>query len=425
MPTRRSANTQPPPEAVASAAHQALAAVKGALHTVIASFPRPATGPSELARRLDIHQTLAWKILRIAGSHDLFLDVQYLPGVEGIEIFLAAAQAAGIDATLLAPVRAAVGEFQLLVETYAGDRASLEQMLSALSEDQRVQADSRPFRKAGFRCACSMLGAKAGVRVLSKVLHSSADGRTMDIALIRGFINMRRIRPGAPIPLARVVVLDNDGSARRESAAEPIDPSGVHAGVPLLGAFCSNPLPQIRIGMGPDGTPEHQLADAPVGERAATTVYSGEVRLAAASRFRDEHNLVSNTAVSIRLPIERLVIDVWVHRELGFETAPAALLFGELCGTPWYKQVARHADRLPLAERPVTLGSGLGRARLSDAPAYVDVMRFGFARLGWNPEEFLLHRLSVEYPMVGTALVMQLPLPMHQGPAAVDERAFI
>ncbi len=249
------------------------------------------------------------------------------------------------------------------------------------------------------------------VRVLSKLLHPSADGRMMDIAMVRGFVGMRRIRPGAPLPLARVVVLDNDGKARHAAESRPIDPEGVQNGVPLLREFCSNPLPAIRVVPGPDGIAEHQLGESPIGELAAATVFSGEVQFAAASRFRDEHNAVSNTAVSVRTPIESLVIDLWAHRSLFPDVHPACLLYGETCGTPWYRQLPASADRLPHAESVRTLGTGLTRARLSDVTDYVDVMRTSFERLGWEAEEFVLHRLRVEYPVIATALVVQVPLP--------------
>lgn len=379
-------------------------------HVLIALRSRD-RGPRELARRLAIHPTLAWKMLRIVQSRDLFADSQYLPGAEGLATFLAAAADRGVPAATITATRNAFQGVQRLIDEHAGDRTTLEQMLSALSNDARVQSDSRPFRKAGFRCASSTWGMQIRVRVLSKILRPSETEPLMDIALIRAFVGMRRIRPGAPIPLARVVVLDNDGKSRREARPRPIDPEGVCAGVPLLRAFCSDPLPEIRIAPGPDGGPEQQLAEAPIGESAAATVFSGEVQMAAASRVRDAHNRVSNTAVSVRTPIESLVIDLWAHRDLFKDQTPIGMLYGEACGVAWYKQSPASAERLPLAEIVRTIGPGLARARLTDVPEYVDVMRYAFETLRWNAEEFTLHRLRVDYPVIATAVVMQVPLP--------------
>jgi hypothetical protein len=402
-----------PHETLPELARETLHEVQASLAAIIAALRIPERRSRELARRLKLHPTLAWKVLRIATTHNLFADVQYLPGDTGVEIFLAACAERGVAGSLIARVRAALANFKSLVETHAGDRTSLEQMLVGMSDNAAVQADSRPFRRAAFRCASSTWGMQVRMRLLSKILHPSEGGRLMDIALVHGFIGMRRIRPGAPLPLARVVVLDNDGKARLIPESRPIDPEGVRAGVPMLRKFCSEPCPEVRIAMSPEGVLEQQLGKAPIGERAAATVFSGEVQFRAASRFRDEHNTESNTAVSVRTPIETLVLDVWAHHSLFGSVHPEAALYGEVCGTPWYLQPPQSADRLPMAESVRALGVGLARSRLTEAPSYVEVMRTTFQHLGWDAEEFMLHRLRVEYPVIATAVVMRFPLPIE------------
>lgn len=390
---------------------------------MLRALGRGASRPRDLTRTLGVHQTLAWKIMRVARSHDLFADAAYIPGVDGLDRFLTAAAACNVPTAHLDRVRQAYTAFQQLVREHARDRASLDQMLTSLADDHRAQADTRSFRKAGFRCASITWGMQTRIRILAKILAPSETSRQLDLVLIRGFIGMRRIRPGAPLTLARVVVLDNDGHARRAATSQPLDPVGVQAGVPLLRAFCSSDLPPVRLVPGPDGVPEQQLGEGPIGERAAVSLFSGEWQHAAVSRYRDEHNTVSNTAVSVRSPIETMVIDLWAHKDIFGRSKPKAMLFGELRGIPWYRQHAGAAERLPLAEDVVTLGRDLARARITGAPIYTDVMNDAFTRRDWNPADFVLHRLKMEYPVIATAMVLQMPLP--EAPQHSQSRARI
>ncbi|HZW07497.1 MAG TPA: hypothetical protein VFF65_10265, partial [Phycisphaerales bacterium] len=148
-----------------------------------------------------------------------------------------------------------------------------------------------------------------------------------------------------------------------------------------------------------------------LGGKAGMTVYFGEVHRSAASAFSDEHNTFSNTALTVRMPTEAAVVDVWTHRSLFAGTGPRTLYFGELSGVPWYEQVPGHAERLEMAERAQTVGAGLNAAPLPDVPEYPALIAEAFARLGWNAYDFTLHRLRVEYPAVATAMVVQFDLP--------------
>jgi hypothetical protein len=397
-----------------SQARQVLTEIRAGFAAIIASIHPPVRRPRDLCKTLGLHQTLAWKILRIIEGPDLFADAQYIPGPAGIDAFLQSAAAQGAPPATIQRTRDAFVRYRSLIGVHAGDRASLELMLGGLGAD-KGPTDYRTLRKAGFRCASATWGVQIRTRLLSKILNPGTAPGMMDVALIRGFIGMRRIRPGAPLTLARVVVLDNDGKARRAAQSQPIEPESAAGGLNYLRPFCSDPLPEIRIAPGPDGNPEHQLGEAAVGEASAATVFSGEVLHSSVSRYRDEHNQFSNTAVVARAPMETVVIDLWSHRDLFPGAAPKALHFGELCGVPWYKQLPGSAEILPLQDRVEVIGTGLDAARLSGVPVYRDLMTHAFTRLGWNPDHFLLYRLKMDYPPIATALVLQVPLPV--GPA--------
>jgi hypothetical protein len=390
-------------------ARAVLADVRAAMSGLLAAFDPPIVRPRDLCRVLGLHQTLAWKVCRVVEGPDLFADARFIPGPSGLQAFHDAVASHGIAPGLVEESRRACESFHALIGSHAGDRASLDLMLNGMVTDSSVQTDGRSLRKQGFRCASATWGVQMKTRLLSKILSPGAAPGMMDVALIRGFVGMRRIRPGAPLTLARVVVLDNDGKARRQVVPEPLEPESVESGVYLLRQFCSEPLPEIRIVPGPDGTPEQQLGEAPIGR--AATVFSGEVMRSSVSRYRDEHNRFSNTALVARAPVEAAVIDLWAHREVLPDPSTRGLLYGELCGVPWYKQVPASAETLPFQDRPRFMGSGVNAARLAGVPRYRDVMEHSFSCLGWDPDDFVLHRLRVEYPVMATAMVLQATLP--------------
>jgi hypothetical protein len=206
------------------------------------------------------------------------------------------------------------------------------------------------------------------------------------------------------------MVVENQG--RDRTRIEALIPEEITAGAPLMKRYCSRPLPPTQIGRSPRGLPVYELGEAPLGGKTGMTVYLGEVYRSAATAYQDEQNPFVNTAMTVRLPMECAVIDVWVHRAvIDAATQPRTFYYGELSGVPWYEQVPEHAERLEMAERAQTIGPGLNAAPLAGVPEYQDLIAETFTRLKWDPKEFVLRRLRVEYPSVATAMVVQLDMP--------------
>lgn len=396
-------------------ARAVLADLRTALSRLMGGIGVPIRHPRHLRDALGLHQTLAWKMLRVVQTTDLLSDAQYIPGPAGFETFLRAATERGVDAALISEARTAFGRFRAMIDAQAGDRPSLEMMLNGLSEaEDSAASDSRAARKAGFRCASSTWGVQIRTRLLSQIIAPSEEPGMLDFAIIRGSIGMRRIRPGAVLPIGPMMLLDDETQLPVPSV-RPLDPESATGGMGLLKDFCSQPLPRIVVGKSPRGTPEHQLGEAPVGGKEGMTVYFGEVHRAVAPRHREGKNDCSNTALTTRLPIETAVIDVWAHRGTFENMKARGLLYGELSGVPWYEQVEGHKEQLVLAERVEALGPGLHNAALIDVPEYRDIMAMAFDRLGCEADGFTLHRLRVEYPVIATALVVQLDMPEKRG----------
>lgn len=288
-------------------------------------------------------------------------------------------------------------------------------MLNGLIEGEEggeaTARESRAIRRAGFRCATSTWGVQARTRILSTIARPSVAPGKIDFTLIRGAIGMRRVRPGAVLPIAPMVVKDDDGSLQRELPSRALDPTGIHKDLPLIRRFCTSPLPEIRVGRTPRGTPEYQLGELPIGGKEGVTFYFGERHHTADYGHPDQSGSYSNTALTIHMPTETAVVDVWTHRDLYPDARPRGRLIGELFGTPWFDQHPDFAERLVLPEQPETIGAGLRSAHVVDAPEYADVIAYAFDQLEWNAEDFTLHRLRLEFPVIATALVLQMVRP--------------
>lgn len=387
-----------------------------ALDGVLVSLPgepRP-TRPRDLVARLGLHHSLAWKIIRISSGCDPMGNAQFIPGRAGMDLFLGAAERAGAEPEAVLQVREAFARFRAMVESHAGDRPTLDLMLGGLAPESGSPVDRPALRRAAYLCNSATWGVQMRTRLLAKVLHPhQADAAMMDIALVRLFAGMRRVRPDAPLVLSRAVVLDNDGKARRTTVAEPLEPCGGE--VPLLRRFCSDPLPTFAAARGSDGVVEQRVQGGPVGEKGAVTLCAGEVRRAAAKAFVDEHNSTSRTAVEVRLPMQRLVIDVWAHRSICPGAVPRARTYSELGGSPWYRQPPELLLALPMAEKAETVGRGLGAAPIPGVAEYPSIMRHAFDRLGWDPAEHVLHRVRIDFPVLATAVVLEIDLPAAPG----------
>lgn len=384
--------------------------LRSALAELLAGVGTPIRQPRDLKVALGLHQTLAWKIHRIAQGDDPLADAPFIPGASGFATFLEAARARGLAAPTLARAREAYERFRGLVSAQSGDRASLELMLSGL-EEKEAPADLRSVRRGGYRCNSAVWGMQLRMKLLCQIVGPSATEGLLDFVIIRGLIGMRRLRQGVVLPIAPISLVSEEGQAPESHRVRPLDRDGVHKGLALMPQFSSSPMAEINIGKNAAGIAEYQLGATPIGGREGTTVISGERIRGAGSMYRDGVNDHGRTALAFRQPIERAVLDVWVHRACMPNANPSVMHYSEVNGVHWDDQAPATAEVLPLVERVEHRGVGLSSATLMDVPQYRGLMEFSFRAAGWNPEEFALYRVRMDYPPISTALVMRLELP--------------
>ncbi|MDX2147004.1 MAG: hypothetical protein SFZ23_05730 [Planctomycetota bacterium] len=406
--TRSHQNRTPGPTELHADASRVLFTLRESVRRVLDSLPFPAERGRDLEHNLKLHKTLAWRLARLAYDPDPLARIGQLPGAEGFELFLNSAARAGAAQGALRGVRTSLADLEQFARTHAGDRDSLEVLLRGLSSAEETSTDLRASRRAAFRCAAYSWGVQTGTRILGCVIRPAPGGRA-DVATIRGHVRVRRVRSEGMLRLSRTVEHDTDQPDGRRARVAPIEPESSVAGVPVLPQFSSVPLPALQAVPLPGNNIEYCFADQKLGEKAAITIVTGEVRREIRGiRWKNPANSTNVLMITVRDPAEEAVIDLWAPPEFGIEHRALVV---SAAGADPVAQAPECWLELPVPIQVQRLGRGMLGARLPSAVMWVDAVRSCMDRLNWNPADFELHRVRLEYPIVGTAIVLQTTLP--------------
>ncbi len=396
-------------------AKQVLLRVRGAFAEIVDALPGRIARPHELCKSLKIDMKLAWKVMKVAHGADQFMVAQHIPGSNAIELFLRAASGQDVPSARIESAVSAVRDFERLIDVHAGDRTTLEMMLLSYAGEGRVQADLAQ-RKAAFAANGYIWGVQAATQLKVDFLHPATENGRLDIATLRGFIGLRRIRPNVPWVIARARVSDDEGKLHRAENRQPLDPaeddSQETAGAPLLREFCSEPLPRFRRVSGPHGFLEDELVEGEVGNTGAVTCITGEVARSAASYYRAEQNRWAALVVRMHTPCEALLFDLFVHEDLFGPIEPELHVYSELAGgMPIPPIEGRERDRLPTWDIVEYLGKGTSVVHTPHVPRYAEMIRSSVDKLGWDGERFDVYRVQIQYPIIPTSVLMMQELP--------------
>jgi hypothetical protein len=380
--------------------------VQGTLSAVLERLPNRPTNPTELQRQLHIDKSLAWKVVRLIEATDPFGAVQHLPGAAGVRIFLDAAEDAGVPHDVTDAVTRAVAEFHDLTTIHAGDRASLDLMLSAQAGERRQQ--DLKHRKMTFLGNSYIWGVQAETQLRTVIMHPSETEGRLDAVGIAGFVGLRRIRPNIPWTFGEKG-LTGPNAEVSQPARDPIEPPPDGAdGAPLLAGFCSRPLPEIRRHSTPTGFIEDQLVGGDVGNTAAVTAFTAEIIRGALERYGEGEFNEGMHTTRVRTPCENLVFDLLFHQDLFGMVEPEVVVRGELAGAARFDDGAL---RLPIQTAARHLGRGPDVLRCKEIPRYAEMLRYVTDRAGWDAAALDVYRVSIPYPPMPSAVSLAFELP--------------
>jgi len=155
-------------------AERTLRRLQGALGEILDALPGRPARPQHIVELLKIDQKLAWRVANTIQSSDPFAAAQYVPGLAAFKKFLAVAAKAGATETLTNNAKDAFTDYERLTRTHAGDRASLEMMLTACAQEDQTTADLN-HRRMAFRGLSYVWGAQAKTQLKTAIIAPSTD----------------------------------------------------------------------------------------------------------------------------------------------------------------------------------------------------------------------------------------------------------
>jgi hypothetical protein len=391
----------------------ALLQFRGALTELVTSVGADPKRPQEIARNFKINRNLSWKLSKIIEADHPYEVVPHIPGATGIDLVLGAFEAADAPRRVIASVRRAMQSFQTAVETHAGDRATFDLMLDSMTPAPGDGTGLQRCRKLAFQGNSGLWGIQGRVRLASYfVAPSAADDGMLDIAVLGGFVDVRRLRPDVSVPLFMRHRYNDDGTPI-ECALRPI----VSANTPtdddllLLPEFCSDDLPRLTPVPVNAGT-RYELTSGPVGNTAAMTWIFGWHTPRFASMYRTAVNTVGEHPTRIYIPTETLLCDLFVHERLPFRT-PQVDVLGQLDASWRYPDAGRERDRLPFGERVVDITAQPPAVATTLIPRYTEMVSRVFDCLGHDAGVFRGSRFIMKYPPMPSVAVLRYDLPQR------------
>ncbi|HVU62764.1 MAG TPA: hypothetical protein VHC70_02215 [Phycisphaerales bacterium] len=388
--------------------HIARAAIAG----VLESAGVDATKTRETARVLNVNRGLVWRLSRVVGAEDDVTAAAHLPGQVGLERLLEACRERGVQESDLEQVRTAVRGFHSTVQQHSGDRRTLEILLANAggSGTQTTSADLESARRAMFEGGCAVWGVRAEVRLRAIFLTPNREQPGMlDQADVAGYVGFRRLRQ-VPWPMSYKAVY-TDAGASDAPKEEPIDVESAQGGaLPLLREFCVPRDLTIQAVRTARAT-RHELPASPAGASEAATCVFGTVhrKIYTARRTPDCH--MAGALVVLDTPVERVILDTFVHRSLGIVGPPETLLLDRLTRPHGYNEAEVASEALPIENVSRLLGPGSAGAVTPRVPFYPRLIERVCERLGFTPDEFVSHRVEMAYPPIPTALIARYVLP--------------
>ncbi len=389
------------------------------LRELIEAIPGGPFRPQELARTLGINKDLSSRTLKALTKQDPLAAVYHMPGPASLRQLLRAAGRRGVAQGLLESGEQAVAEFERLIRVEAGDRISLDGMISAWLPDARERFETTN-KQAVFRGMAQIKGFVADVGLTTAIVHPSADPALVDGVWLLAWFGLRRLRPGAVMHVRSGQVRPlADPHRRRTLGGTPLDDT---TGL-LLRDFCSKPIPQLEAHV--CGQTVHYLvAGDSIGPRSAVDLVLAELTLGCMRRYRTPparpgFRQYRGPSSEITVPVRTLVFDVLLHQDVYPHSDPALFIYDTAgYGVADMNDPSRDVDRLELNESVESLGQGIGRLRATEIPRYSEMLRHVFTQLGWEADQFRGYRCRIQYPVYGSQVCMGFEPPPAETPRA-------
>ena len=345
---------------------------------------------ADLQGQLRLDKKLAWRIRRLADAPDPLQAASYAPSLVSARRVASAAKGAGVSSEVLERLVEVTGRLERCVAERAADRSSFEAMAAA-SAGRGLDSILDDARRSAFRANVLLHGKSSELSVFVFGLAPGAAPGRLAAFNLRGHLGLQRLRPDASLELASHR-MERDGQA--VSGARPLDDDAPpELGAPVLTEFSSELLPALLSEVAQAGFQRTLLSHPDLGLGGALEVVLGE-RI-------DELELdpsAMGSLCAVGTPTRQLVHDFLIHRDLPLATPELRLLARSTTEPEWAEPGA--PGTLPCACAVRSLRLTKGEANLPGWGRHYALLQFALERMGWRAEEFVLHRVVMDFPVL-------------------------
>lgn len=376
--------------------------LRRALAGVAASVGGDLSQPQDISRRFGLDKTLAWRISRAVREEDAWQALEHLPSRAGISIFAGAMTKAGATNERLEQLWVALANFEKFVESSAGDRETLEMIVSVPSR-RSAQKKLEAFRKGGFQCNASLLGVRAKAQVHTRLVSPSKTANMLDFAVVTGLIDLCRLRPRLPWPVATI---RNWGGLKGDVLDDSADIYSIEphpsdqTPTPIIERFCSPASLELRTVHEGDGLHRYILDGGDIGNAGSVNVYCGWFCVANASTFETAPGERGEHGIMLCTPAEELIYDILIHESLDYAMDLKVQVYSMFPGSPQYPQAGAEHTMLPVPTELVSLGRSLPDAPCEGVTDYDAMLELAASRLGPPLSEYRAFRYRLAYPPI-------------------------
>lgn len=391
-----------------------LSEMRDALFQVFRAVDSDPLSGRKSARQLGLDRNLAWRVSKFVGTSDLMAAVPDVPSSKQIDRICDACEKHGAPDELLKRVQTTNREYAKFVEEAAGNREYFEALVSGLVIDD-VSGRQEGIRRDAFFANVAQWGVQAKLDFKTVVYSPNPSNPDLvEIMRLGGRVDFKRSRQIA-WPLHRAHWYSDDGAVQTVEL-EPISPtcSQKTEDLALIEEFCSKPIPQL-IQVKTSFGRRVDLPDTGFGNAGALTTVFGDINRAASNirencRWRAPGMDYHASMNDLYTPTERVVHDVFLHRDLKDFGQPEVMLLDRLSASRGYNPTIDEHSRLPLSTRAIRISARSGGTSIPEYSEYPELLKFAFDSVRWNAEDFYGYRFMLKFPTVPSATVVRFTL---------------
>lgn len=369
--------------------------------------------PVDLHRATGADRRLSWGISRFVQDDNILEAARSYPGAKAIQRFVRCVEAKGLPHPDKDLVAEAAARFEAMIERHAGDRNTFDMMASSVAGERPREREDLRQREAAFNAMGFVLGVQAQSQISTHIVLPSKRDGLVDVASVRGYVGLRRVRPSTPWPI-HVRRWSHDGGVENVSSRHrPLDPRvAATDGAPTFVEYCE----PHGIGIDPidrgRGFVEFRLPGGSVGDHAKVTCMLAEINEEVGTARRTDRDAEAELTVRVHTPVAGLLIDQLIHAELAAMCPPELVMYTDVNRIPSAEDDLHDHDRLaPLGEL-----RHLGRASVNAMPSpamprYDRMTADALRLLGRSLEEFELYRAWLPFPPIASTAMFRYELP--------------